>query len=250
MPFLALAALLAALGLGAASAHGQIGGAVPTTYAGQPLSYWQDLLAQHLGKDSDADKEQCRRAAQALGQLGPGAKEAIPLLVQALQSPSLEVRGFAVDALGRIGLHAQFEAQAAVPAIMAEVDLPKEHINYAPLAAFRRLAARALGRIGLGATAAIPVLEKALQNEDPLYRVQAALALWKITSHPQAVPTLQAVLKLNDSEVVFEAVLALEQIGPNARTAAPDLMAALAHRGSGRAARCGPCAGQLERGPT
>jgi HEAT repeat protein len=183
-----------------------------------------------VGKDSDADKEQCRRATQALGQLGPGAKEAIPLLAQALQSPSLEVRGFAVDALGHIGLHAQFEAQTAVPAIIAEVDLPKEHINYAPLAPFRRLAARALGRIGLGATAAIPVLEKALQNEDPLYRVQAALALWKIASHPLAVPTLQAALKLNDSEAVFEAVMALGQIGPKARAAAPDLMAALAHQ--------------------
>ena len=105
----------------------QTGAAAPT-YAGQPLGYWQDMLAQHLGKDSAADKEQCRRAAQALGQFGPAAKAAIPLLVQAIQSPSLEVRGFAVDALGRIGL----EPQTVVPAILAEVDLPKDHINYAP----------------------------------------------------------------------------------------------------------------------
>lgn len=218
------AALLAAISLGAESDHSQMGGAVPM-YAAQPLRHWQDLLAQHLGKDTDADKEQCRRAAQALGQFGPGAKEAIPLLAQSLQSPSLEVRGFAVDALGRIGL----DARTAVPAIIAEVDLPKEHINYAPLAPFRRLAARALGRIGSGATAAVPVLEKALQNEDPLYRVQAALALGKIASHPQAVPTLQAALKLNDAEPVFEAVMALGQIGPGAKDAAPDLVAALAH---------------------
>lgn len=220
-----LAALLGSFGAAATPARAQIGGVVPATYAGQPLSYWQDLLARHVAKDSDEDKEQCRRAAQALGQFGPAAKEAVPLLAQALQSPSQEVRGFAVDALGRIGL----EARTAVPAIIAEVDLPKEHINYARLAAFRRVAARALGRIGLGATAAIPVLEKALQNEDPLYRIQAALALWKIASHPQAVSTLQAALKLSDMEAVFEAVMALGEIGPGAKTAAPDLVAALAH---------------------
>jgi HEAT repeat protein len=204
---------------------GQAGAALPA-YAGQPLGYWRDMLAQHLGKDSAADKEQCRRAAQALGQFGPAAKAAIPLLVQALQSPSLEVRGFAVDALGRIGL----EPQTVVPAILAEVDLPKDHINYAPLAPFRRLAARALGRFGPDAKAAVPVLAKALQNEDPLYRVPAALALWKIAKHPQAVPTLQAMLKLNDAEAVFEAVSALGEISSEAQTASPDVVALLAHR--------------------
>ena len=212
--------LVALLGLGAASARAQMGMA-----ASQPVSYWQNLLTQHLDKDSDADKEYCRRAAQALGQMGPEAKDAIPLLVRALQSPSLEVRAFAVDALGRIAS----EPQTVVPAILAEVDLPKEHINYAPLAPFRRLAARALGRFGPKAAAAVPVLEKALQNEDPLYRVQAALALWKIAKHSQAVPALQATLRLNDVEAVFEAVLALGEIGADAQAAASDLVALLAH---------------------
>lgn len=223
----AAATLLVATGLHARPACAQIGEAAPA-YAGRPLSAWQALLAQHLGQDTDEAKEQCRRAAQALGQLGANAQAGIGLLVQALQSPSLEVRGFAVDALGRIGL----EARTAVPAILAEVDLPKEHINYAPLAPFRRVAARALGRIGIGATAATPVLEKALQNEDPLYRVQAALALWKIAGHPQSVPALRAALRSTDAGVVFEAVRALGEIGPGAKDAAPDLAAALGHADS------------------
>jgi HEAT repeat protein len=220
--------VLVAFSFGATSAPaqaGQMGGAAAPTYADQPLAHWQDLLAQHVGKDSDADKEQCRRAAQALGRFGPDAKEAVPLLVQALQSPSTEVREFAVDALGRIGL----EPQTVVSAIVAEADLPPEHINYAPLAAFRRLAARALGRFGAAATAAVPMLEKALQNEDPLYRVQAALALWKISQHPQAIPVLRAALKQNESETAFEAVLAVAEIGAGAKAAAPDLIEALNH---------------------
>jgi HEAT repeat protein len=216
--------VLMAFSLSAASAHAQMGAAAPT-YADQPLDYWQDLLAQHVGKESDADKEQCRRAAQALGRFGPGAKQAVPLLVQALQSPSTEVREFAVDALGRIGL----EPQTVVPAIVAEADLPPEHINYKPLAPFRRLAARALGRFGPEAAAAVPLLEKALQNEDPLYRVQAALALWRISQHPQAIPALRAALKRNESETAFEAVLAVAEIGAGARAAASDLVEALNH---------------------
>ena len=43
-PLLGLAALLGSLGLGAAPARAQIGSAAPS-YAGKPLSYWQDLLA-------------------------------------------------------------------------------------------------------------------------------------------------------------------------------------------------------------
>jgi len=220
----AAAALVVALGWCAAPGRAQPGSAVPQ-YAGKPVSYWQNLLAQHLDKDTDEDKEECRRAAQALGQLGEPAREAIPLLVQALQSPAVEVRGFAVDALGRIGL----EATTVVPAIVAEADLPPQHINYAPLAPFRRVAARALGRIGPEAAAAVPMLQRALENEDLLYRVQAAWALWEIAQHPQSIPTLRAVLKSNDSDAAFEAVLVLTQLATDAKAVASDLIDALGH---------------------
>jgi len=218
------AALLVVLGLRAAPGQAQFGAALPQ-YAGKPVSYWHDLLAEHLDKDTDEDKEECRRAAQALGQLGESAKGAIPRLVQALQSPSVEVRGFAVDALGRIRL----EPQTVVPAIVAEADLAPGHINYAPLAPFRCLAARALGRFGPDAAAAVPMLERALKNEDPLYRVQAAWALWNIAQHPQAIPMLLAAVKSSDADAGFEAVLALSQLGADAQSAAPDLIQALNH---------------------
>ena len=192
-------------------------------YGGKPVAFWVDLLARHLDGETEADWEECHRAAQALGQIGPPAKEAIPLLVRALQSVSLEVRCFAVDALGRIGL----EPETVVPAIVTEADLPRDHINYGPLVPFRRLAARALGRIGSDSPAAMSMLERALQNEDPLYRVQAAWALWQITRHPRTMPTLQAVLKWNDPDAAFEAVLVLTELGDDAKPLAPDLIEAL-----------------------
>jgi HEAT repeat protein len=210
---------------GIASARVAAGDERTSTYAGKSAAQWQELLAAHLGKDSDADKEQCRRAAQALGQFGPAARDVVPLLIEALQSPSVEVRHFAVDALGRIGP----EAREAVLPIVEEVDLPKDHVNYAPLAYFRRLAARALGRIGSSATEAVPVLQKALENEDPSYRLQAALALWKIARHPAALAALVAGLREGGAEEAFEAVTALSEIGSDAKPAAPALVEALAH---------------------
>lgn len=195
-------------------------------YAGEPLAYWQDLLARHLNQETDADKEQCRRAAQALGLFGREASPSIPHLIEALQSPSLEVREFAVDALGRIGE----DPQVVVPAIIAEMDLPRDHINYAALASFRRLAAQAVGRFGPGAAAAVPLLERALDNEDLLYRVQAARALWRIARHRRSLPTLRAALKQNQPEPAFEAARALATLDADAAApAAPDLIAALDH---------------------
>lgn len=196
-----------------------------TSYAGKSVNEWIEVLNTRLEKETDEDKEACRRAAAALGQIGPPARGAVPILAKAIESPSLEVRYFAVDALGRIGP----DALGSVPAIIAEVDIPKDHINYKALARFRRYAARALGRIGASDREAVRVLEGALQDEDPLYRVEAALALWKMTRHDKAVPTLESILQRDEAEGPYEAIMALSSIGPGATSAIDTLVATLAH---------------------
>jgi len=193
------------------------------SYAGKSASEWIQVLDTRLEKETDEDKEACRRAAAALGQIGPAAKDAVPLLAKALESPSLEVRHFAVDALGRIGPN----AGDSVTAIVTEVDIPEDHINYAALTRFRRYAAKALGRIG--DQGAVPVLEKTLENEDPLYRVEAALALWKIARHEKAIPTLESIIRQDEAEGPFEAIMALLEIGPDAKSATDILVATLTH---------------------
>jgi len=196
-----------------------------TSYAGKSVNEWIQVLDTRLEKETDEDKEACRRAAAALGQIGSTAKDAVPLLARALESPSLEVRYFAVDALGRIGP----DAHDSVPAIIAEVDIPKDHINYTALTRFRRYAAKALGRIGEGDQEAVRVLEKAIENEDPLYRVEAALALWKIARHDKAIPTLESIIEQDEAEGSFEAIMALLEIGPDAKSASATLVATLAN---------------------
>ena len=51
----------------------------------------------------DQDFEQRRRAADALGDLGPKAAAAVPALVAAFADEHVEVHWYALDALGRIG---------------------------------------------------------------------------------------------------------------------------------------------------
>ena len=197
----------------------------PATFAGKTVEQWATILSQHVDGPSDEEKEISRQAASALGLIGPPSASAVEPLTRAIQSPSLEVRDHAIDALGRIGA----AAAAAVPTIIAEMDLPPSHINYAPLAAFRREAARSLGRIGPPAKAAVPLLGRALKNEDRGYRVQAALALWRILQQPQAIDFLAAMIDADQPETSYDALMALGQIGPAAQRVLPRVVAALDH---------------------
>ncbi|MCH5372386.1 MAG: HEAT repeat domain-containing protein, partial [Planctomycetes bacterium] len=196
---------------------------VAATYAGKSVDEWTEILAANLGGDSDNDKERCRKAADALGRIGPAARGAVEPLSEALRSPKVEVREFAVYALGRIGP----SAAAAVPAIVAEMDLPPDHVNYALLATFRRLAAESLGRIGPAAAEAVPALGRALRNEDPAYRAQAALALWRILKQPRAIDFLASMIEPTSTEGSYDAVVALGDVGPEASSAIDRLVDAL-----------------------
>jgi len=195
------------------------------SYAGKSAAEWIQVLDSRIEKETDEDKDACRQAAAALGQIGPAAKDAVPLLTKALQSPSLEFRHFAVDALGRIGS----DARESIPAIVVEMDIPKDHDNYAALTRFRRYAAKALGGIGVADQEAVRVLEEALENEDRLYCVEAALALWKMNGDAKAIPALESIIEKDEAEGPFEAIMALRQIGPEAKSVTDTLVATLKH---------------------
>jgi HEAT repeat protein len=202
-------------------------------YRGKTVQQWEDTLLENLNKyletRSEEDKETCRRAVYALGQIGPQAKDAVPSLIQALQSPPIEVKEFTADALGRIGP----DASQAVDAILGEMVISRELANYdlvyRLLGKFRRYAAKALGRIGPEAEVAVPVLEAALTDKDLVYRVEAAVALWKIAQHEAAIPTLEASCRQTGLEAPYAAVMALLQIGPEARSAMDTLVPTLGH---------------------
>src|SRR5262249_60642766 len=107
-----------------------------------------------------------KRAAECLGDLGPGANSAIAALVQAISDSDPTVTWAAIDALGQIGP----DAESAVPAL---VEALKD-------ASTRGAAIDALGQIGRKAQVASPALEKVLKGEDVSVRWAAASALVRI----------------------------------------------------------------------
>jgi len=132
------------------------------------------------------------QAAVALGELGEGAREAVPALVAALGHSDEDTRRAAAAALGRIG-------PGAIPAlrdVLATADEKAKReavealgwIGAGALSALvealgdpsppvRRSAARALGRLGPVAKDAVPALLRSVSDPQPEVRDTAAGAL-------------------------------------------------------------------------
>ena len=70
-----------------------------------------DILIQQM---RSPDKDVRRSVAEALGKIGPAAKEAVPALIEALKDPDIDVRRSVAEALGEIGP----EAKGVVPALI------------------------------------------------------------------------------------------------------------------------------------
>ena len=128
-------------------------------------------LIDVLGKQTNSpeDVEFTREAHFALSAIGPGAKEAIPVLVKALASNDEEVAASAAYALGKIGA----EARAAVPALQRAEGSESVIVQAASVFA--------LWQIQPGNPArrikATSLLVKALEDERDLVRAGAATML-------------------------------------------------------------------------
>jgi HEAT repeat protein len=116
------------------------------------------VIPQILAFVNDNPDHQLARASAiyAIGQMHSQANEAVPTLVEILRSDGDDVtRSASAGALGEIGSP---YALPAVPALTAALNSPEW--SMLPLSA-----ARALGKLGSGATDAIPAL-RALANDN------------------------------------------------------------------------------------
>lgn len=207
------------------------------------------------------------RAAVALWEMGPAAKEAVPALTQALQDEAISVAHAAAEALKRVTEEREpgaasepspsttggpIEISALIEALghedvgarewaaVALRDLGPAAKDAVPalVAAFkdtssgiRDWAAAALGSIGSEAKDAVPELAAALKDENRFVRAAAAAALGVMGSVAKgAVPDLVGALKDENANVRWRAATALGEIGPEAREAIPALLAALEDR--------------------
>jgi HEAT repeat protein len=197
-------------------------------------------------KDKDWRVIQC--AAEALERIGVEAKAAVPALLETLNDGWVRER-WALSICTAPGCHAVGSGPpdrlppartlwllwridrhpAVMPALLNALKDP----------AHRAGAARTLGRIGVEAKEAVPVLLKLLDEENgatridrtegPLtqYREALTYALWQINKHPAYIPALIEGLKDKNPSMRVYYITALGGIGPEAKAAVPALAEAL-----------------------
>lgn len=121
-------------------------------------------------KDGSASASERRSAViRALSQMGPAAKEAVPMLIALpLKDTNVFFRAISVDMLGKI--HASPEI--AVPALIRCLDDPDLRM--------RSTVAYALGQFGPEAKSAIAPLKASLGNSDFMTKLTIANAISKI----------------------------------------------------------------------
>lgn len=178
--------------------------AAEPAYKGKTAEQWLEMLADQDGSISGKAFEELANAdasgggvlqvflanphpglrgiaAMGFNHMAPAYPQAIPALTEAVLDVSLNVRYWALSALKKYGS----EARKAVPNIITALET---HKGTGPAldgpdryyADARALAADALGSMGPDAKAAVPALEKALQDPSPMVRAAAKRAIKSI----------------------------------------------------------------------
>lgn len=155
-------------------------------------------------------------AVHALRLIGPPAREAVPDLKRVLTNGDELVRVWAAQALARID---PAQAVACVPVLAAALSREEEVVEIT----------EALQGIGPAARGAVPALKTALAAWPPPARPFALHALVAIDPGEalKSVPSFRAGLKDSNLEERRYSARALGLVGPAARDAVPDLLAAL-----------------------
>lgn len=169
----------------------------------------QREIEKHIKALKDDDWEVRERAAEALGMIGPDAREAVPALIKTLDAIKLSDYDpdvvAAVKALGKIG------GQSALATLI-------KVLNYHDVSSE---AAEGLGIIG--DPKAVSGLLKTAKTDKGFARYTAVEALIKIGE--PAIPALIEVLKVGDWDLRGRTAEALGEIGD--KTAIPALTEAL-----------------------
>ncbi|PWT97659.1 MAG: glycosyltransferase [Candidatus Melainabacteria bacterium] len=200
---------------------------------------------------SSRDEEIRHSAAYHLSEMGPEAKDAVPQLIEVLQSdPVISIRAEAASALGKIGA----PASAAIPGLISflkskegkyertyaasalggigkqpELAVPAliDALQHDEEPVVKRLAAMALGSFGADARPAIPALIEALNEGNKDLREAAAYGLRKIPAGASDVPALTKLLD-DDIDIAREAAArSIAGAGSEAVGAVPKLVALL-----------------------
>ncbi len=170
-------------------------------------------------REKGAPPELRAQAANSLGKLGAGAREAVPELAEALASPDVAVRRAAAAALVQIGPPAKGALLRLIDAL-GDKEKDKE---------VRRLALEAIARLGADGKLASVDVANLIDDIDPATRKAAGAALAAIDPDA-ALPAYARALFVKDDGVRLDAAEFLVSLGPKARPRTADLIAALSDK--------------------
>jgi len=126
-------------------------------------------LVAALGNPNNPDRETIEDALRSMAIRGVDTSAAVPMLLQCLKDTNAAVATWSADALIWV---ARKDPSAAIPALTDCLQHPKAEV--------RDMAAQALGSFREKARAAVPDLQKLLNDPDPHVRWQASNSLEKI----------------------------------------------------------------------
>jgi HEAT repeat protein len=153
-----------------------------------------------------------RAAASALRRFGEHARPALPVLRKRLTPSDSDVAWYSAEAIGNIGSPA---AEAVPDLTLALKDQASRCRGY--FSPCFRSFIPAIGAIGPGAITAKPDLEQLLDYPDPYLRMAAAVALLQIeVKHQRANTIIDELLKSDDVELKERTLLALKESGVSA----------------------------------
>jgi HEAT repeat protein len=179
-----------------------------TFFRDRPTRYWRKVL-------TSSDPAVQARTHQELKE---GGRAAVPVLADVLRtSDNAEARWKAADLLGRLG-PATHESPAALSSLTAALKDDNAHV--------RAVAATALASIGPAGPDAFPVLQEMLSTPESLPALRA-LARYGADAAPAIGKILALLQHKDDSEIRWNAARTLAKIGPPAKEAVPNLIAAL-----------------------
>ena len=182
------------------------------------------IILKALEKVAAGDKDVSARLAAiaALGRHGDRAADAVPALIEILKENDSNLGSpheVAVRSLREIG-------SSHLPALTEALGRKEPRTRIGIL--------KVLAQLGPAARPAVPDVEKRLSDEDPLVRLEAVQCLWAIERKPDRA-TRSALEHLRTTEanprkrgqIRAKAIYVLGELGPDARTAVPDLLAIL-----------------------
>jgi HEAT repeat protein len=157
----------------------------------------------------DAKLREC--AAYALGEIGPGARAAVPSLIRAIESldPQNKPNLLAIRALGRIGP----EARAAIPALNGWLDKSSQYYYDVVIALDR-----------IGAPPGRKLVDRFLREGNPFVATHLA---WLGPKIREVASPLRAALTDKRLQVRISAAVALAHIDPAATDVIPVLIEGL-----------------------